>query len=59
MTAQTQALATQRHDMDLAASRHRVAVVRQRSSISTRLGHALIGAGSRLLADRRSVGHTS
>jgi hypothetical protein len=51
-------LATQRHEMDVATSRQRFPVARHRSALSTRLGLALIGAGSRLLADRHGVGRT-
>jgi hypothetical protein len=51
-------LADQRHDLDLAHSRHRVTVTRPRTALSARLGHLLMGAGSRLVSERRDVGHT-
>jgi hypothetical protein len=58
MSPQLFNLAFQRHDLDIADTRRHVTITRPRTALSARLGHLLVGAGSRLAADRPAVGRT-
>jgi hypothetical protein len=57
--SQANAIAMQRHDLDLAACRRHIPVARRRTSLSTLVGLALISTGSRLVADRRGSVRTT